>query len=357
MLSKLRAASEDLETMCEFCLGLTPYDKYSGHTKEQIEGRVFHASQPLGKTYKPLLASGDVDRYIVEWNGHEWINYGDWLAAPREQRFFQCRRILVNQIIDWTTRRIKSGLTEDELYNTQNAFNLLPIGNTSLAYILALLNSTLMNFVHEKTFLDEAKMRFQKVLIKDVRRFPIRRISFVTSNERRKALVERGRILYEADLSGLVTFVKERLAAQPEESDVIHDLLAFLAEEMTRLNKEKQSRVKAFLSWLEKEIVKGSIDEQKNKTRIKSFHEGTLDGLMDVLKKKKAVPDPCPSNIRNTIEAEFSAAVNELTPLKNQIAAIDKLIDQIVYKLYNLSDEEIAIVEGKPIAAPAMVEK
>ncbi|MFC1955265.1 Eco57I restriction-modification methylase domain-containing protein [Chloroflexota bacterium] len=347
ILFKLRAASEDLETMCEFCLGLTPYDKYSGHTKEQIEERVFHATQRLGKTYKPLLESGDVDRYIIEWNGHEWINYGDWLAAPREPRFFQCRRILVNQIVDWTTRRIKAGLIEDELYNTQNAFNLLPIGNTNLAYILALLNSTLMNFVHEKTFLDEAKMRFQKVLIKDARRFPIRRISFVTSNERRKVLVERGRKLYEADSSGLATFVKERLVAQPEESDVVHDLLAFLAEEMTRLNKEKQEKIKDFLIWLEKEIIKGSIEDQKNKTKIKSFHEGTVEELIDVLKKNKSIPDPCPSNIWNTLNAEYSAAMTELTPLKDHIKETDKLIDQIIYKLYKLSGEEIAIVEGK----------
>jgi hypothetical protein len=64
---------------------------------------------------------------------------------------------------------------------------------------------------------------------------------------------------------------------------------------MTRLNKEKQSRIKAFLFWLEKEIIKGSIEEQKNKTRIKTFYEGTPEELIDVLKKNKVVPDPCPS--------------------------------------------------------------
>jgi hypothetical protein len=69
------------------------------------------------------------------------------------------------------------------------------------------------------------------------------------------------------------------------------------------------------------------------------------------------VPDPCPSNIWNTIEAEFSAAVIELSPLKDHIAATDKLIDQIVYKLYNLTDEEIALVEGKPITASIMGEE
>ena len=36
-----------------------------------------------------------------------------------------------------------------------------------------------------------------------------------------------------------------------------------------------------------------------------------------------------------------------LEPLKEKIKTTDKLIDQIVYKLYNLTLEEIEIVEGK----------
>jgi len=135
-----------------------------------------------------------------------------------------------------------------------------------------------------------------------------------------------------------------------EQSDVVHDLLAFLAEEMTRLNKEKQSRIKHFLTWLEKDILKGSIEDQKNKTKIRNFHEGTLEELMGVLKKNKVIPDPCPSGTWDTISGEFSTAVNALTPLKARIEATDKLIDQIVYKLYELTKEEIAIVEGKQSA-------
>lgn len=36
-----------------------------------------------------------------------------------------------------------------------------------------------------------------------------------------------------------------------------------------------------------------------------------------------------------------------LTPLKARIKATDNLIDEIVYKLYGLTEEEIKIVEGK----------
>ena len=39
--------------------------------------------------------------------------------------------------------------------------------------------------------------------------------------------------------------------AEQEKSDVVHDLLAFLAERMLEMNKQKQTEVKGFLGWLE----------------------------------------------------------------------------------------------------------
>jgi hypothetical protein len=229
----------------------------------------------------------------------------------------------------------------------------------SYFYLLALLNSSLVDFTYRKITVPKAGGHFiHKPMY--LQQIPLRVINFTTPDKEHQQLLDQAKKLYQDYLGsknwdGILSFISELLPlkedgtpdTEQEQSDVVHDLLAFLAEEMTRLNKEKQSKIKAFLSWLEKEIIKGSIEDQKNKTKIKNFHEGTLDELMDVLKKNRAVPDPCPSSIWNTVKAEFSAAVTELTPLKNQIAATDKLIDQIVYKLYNLTDEEIAIVEGR----------
>jgi len=193
-----------------------------------------------------------------------------------------------------------------------------------------------------------------------VQKLPVPVVNFTTPENERRQLLEKGKKLYQEylisnDWSKALAFVGEcllqkvdgTLDVEQEKSDIVHDLLAFLAEEMTLLNKENQSRIKAFLSWLEKEILKGSVEDQKNKTRIKGFHNNTFEDLLEVLKKNKVVPDPCPSNIRDSIAVEFSAAVNALTPLKARIKATDNLIDQIVYKLYGLTDAEIAIVEGQ----------
>jgi hypothetical protein len=42
-----------------------------------------------------------------------------------------------------------------------------------LKLLLALLNSTLLNFYHGRRFLDREKITFQKVLIANVRKFPL----------------------------------------------------------------------------------------------------------------------------------------------------------------------------------------
>jgi type II restriction/modification system DNA methylase subunit YeeA len=48
-----------------------------------------------------------------------------------------------------------------------------------------------------------------------------------------------------------------------------------------------------------------------------------------------------------TVEEQYHRSLDTVLPLKQQLKQTDKLIDQIVYKLYGLSEEEINVVEGK----------
>ena len=99
ILLKCEKNSIPLEECVEFSLGITPYDKYRGHSPEQIKKKVFHADFPKDETYKKLLAGNDVRRYEVNWNGKKWISYGPWLGAPRKQKFFTER----NNRLDYET--------------------------------------------------------------------------------------------------------------------------------------------------------------------------------------------------------------------------------------------------------------
>jgi hypothetical protein len=231
----------------------------------------------------------------------------------------------------------------------------------NLFLLLSLLNSRLIAHLYQELFGALALQGgYLRVGPPQVEKLPIRRISFTTSKAERKHLTNEGKQLYQEylqskDWSSVLIFIKERLPQKPdgppdiehEKSDVVYDLLVFLAEEMTRLNKEKQSKIKGFLTWLEKEILKGSVEDQKNKTKIKEFHNNAFEDLLNVLKKNKVVQDPCPSNIRDTLVSEFSAAMNTLIPLKARIKVTDDLIDKIVYRLYGLTETEIALVEGQ----------
>ena len=143
-----------------------------------------------------------------------------------------------------------------------------------------------------------------------------------------------------------IKWVEEELKAG--RNDTVHDLLAYLAEQMIEINKSKNEEIKGFLKWLEREIGTG-IDELTNKTAIKEYHDDDFNSLLDVLKKNRNKISVDPSNRRTQelLEKHFTKSMSVLVPLKEKIKNTDNLIDQIVYKLYGLTDEEIEIVEGK----------
>ena len=85
-----------------FTLGITPYDKYRGHSEDTIKNRKFHSKDKLDKTYKPLRTGENITRYYLKPNVEEYIKYGDWLGAMREERFFTEPRILIRQIVSGT---------------------------------------------------------------------------------------------------------------------------------------------------------------------------------------------------------------------------------------------------------------
>ena len=66
--------------------------------------------------------------------------------------------------------------------------------------------------------------------------------------------------------------------------------------------------------------------------------------------RKKLAVDPAHREPGEALRAEFQGSVGKLAPLRERIGKTDELIDAVVYRLYGLTEEEIAIVEGKEIA-------
>ena len=148
-----------------------------------------------------------------------------------------------------------------------------------------------------------------------------------------------------------------------EQADVVHDLLAFLAERMIALNKERQKKVKAFLQWLEAELeiapdAKGreGIEALTGKTRLKNYlgdyQKGEealpFDDLWEILRKnKRRIGRSLTPAFMQEVHSAYENSLADLLPIKETLQLTDELIDQIVYRLYGLTEEEVDLVEGK----------
>lgn len=62
--------------------------------------------------------------------------------------------------------------------------------------------------------------------------------------------------------------------------------------------------------------------------------------------RSKISIDPLDRKIQELLENQFTKSLSILEPLKARIKATDELIDEIVYMLYGLTKEEIAVVKG-----------
>ena len=47
------------------------------------------------------------------------------------------------------------------------------------------------------------------------------------------------------------------------------------------------------------------------------------------------------------LRSRYEGSLEQVLPIKDRLAKTDALIDRVVYQLYGLTDEEIAVVEGR----------
>ncbi len=99
-------------------------------------------------------------------------------------------------------------------------------------------------------------------------------------------------------------------------------MLAYLAERMIEMNKEKNAEIKGFLGWLEGEIS-APVEELSNKTALKEYYAHGFDAFAGALaknkKKLKEGYDPTRREPKERLQAEFNTSVGKLVPLLNKI--------------------------------------
>jgi hypothetical protein len=252
----------------------------------------------------------------------------------------------------------------DGFYSNQKTF-IIPGADM---YLLALLNCNVTNFIFEIA-LPKLRGGFFEPSYVFMKYVPIRRITFTLTPDQRASYLDNARSLYSSylddhDSQPILAFVDHHLAQQPEQSDVVHDLLAYLAGEMIRLNKEKRASMQQFLSWLESTLHilpdregRVGIDVLTGKSKLLDFPGDYQKGeqplatkeIEDILLKNKnklgmSLND---SALLDRVKREYESSLERILPLKEMLEQTDRLIDAVVYRLYGLTEEEIAVVEGR----------
>ena len=105
------------------------------------------------------------------------------------------------------------------------------------------------------------------------------------------------------------------------------------------LNKTLQTKKQKFF----KRITE-NLEIDKLSKRLEAFYAYDFKTFLAELKKKKVTLSLVE---QDEWEEYFSLYKKELTDLQTQIDNTDKEIDAMVYALYGLSEDEVAVVEGR----------
>lgn len=189
VLEHIQKNSTPFDSLCEFSVGIQAYDSHTGQTKETIEGRVYHAIKQVNKTYKKELNGNDVGRYTFAWQPGNWISYGEWLAHPRQKRFFEGPRILVREITSSGEHIINASYAEEDYINYKTILNILlrpqiAEKEYSIFFFLGILNSLFISWFFKKNSNKLITQTFPRVSILDMKRFPVKEINFSNKTEK-----------------------------------------------------------------------------------------------------------------------------------------------------------------------------
>ena len=174
VVNKLARIKRTIESCFpEISQGLIAYDKYQGQSDDIIRRRAYHYFE-YKDGLKKWMWGEDVKRYNIIWNNKEYIDYCSGIANPRQPKFFIGKRLLIREI---TNPSIYASITTEELYNDPAIIIVKDSPAYSLEVVLAILNSKLATFYHFNHSPKATKGAFPKILVQDIKDFPLPNIS------------------------------------------------------------------------------------------------------------------------------------------------------------------------------------
>ncbi|MHA1575167.1 MAG: Eco57I restriction-modification methylase domain-containing protein, partial [Alphaproteobacteria bacterium] len=281
----------------EQVMGVKVYQKGKGKPKQtaiEKAENVFISKIKNDEFQYPFISQG-IYRYYYE-TKNEFINYGQWLAEPREQRFFDLPKVIIREIVN--PRIFSIFVEESSVVKNIAAVIIERTEKYSLKYLLSLINSKLLSYYVEEQSPKSNNKSYPSFNSKLIKNIPIKDINV----EAQQPFIEK------ADL-------------------------------MLSLNKELQKEKENFLN---------TLKEEKGIERITKKLDAFYDFEYDILKKELAKQKVklALGNENNKWREYFNTSKQKINNIQNQINQTDKEIDKMVYELYELTNEEIEIVEN-----------
>lgn len=288
-----------LSDFFEFKQGMKPYEEGKGkpnQTRSMMDEKVYDANKKIDDSYLPLLRARDIARYQLIWDNN-YIKYGENLAAPRTINIFTGDRILARRIINGDY--LDTIWINEQYINNTDIINILPKTDNPIQVkcFLPLFNSKLYASYLKRSNVNLDRDAFPKINVNTMEQIPVPEISKNKENE----------------------FIR-------------------LADTMLTKNKELQVVQKDFTTLLISDFKIEKLTEKLEDWYLLDWSE-----FANELKKKKVVLEE-----QEEVKwlKRFDRMKKEAIAIKNVIDSTDKQIDALVYELYGLTDEEIAIVEG-----------
>jgi len=371
LLIKIEASSIILEKIALIKAGLKAYEKGKGEPKQTIEDV---KSRPYDYKYKydddtyKYLEGKDIGRYAIKWGG-QWLKYGSCLAAPRLFNLFSSPRILIREIPSAPPRSVVANYLEDTYLNNMSIINILQNDeneeNVDLKYILGILNSKLISFYHWHKSVKAQRDLFPKITLYDLRKFPIVKASTDKRNilikyvnniielKGKEAMMSKSNFMKVAlkyvgqGKNSLSNLLKEsgfkniiysgKTKAIRNLSLIINNNIVTIAD--TNLGGKKYELLKFEIKdFYKQQFLKLYLENltEEQLTEINQYSGNILDKVMQI-----TIPDYDKPEVVRKVVNEWT----EIADLEKKIEETDKEIDQMVYELYGLTEDEIKIVE------------
>ena len=174
-----------LDVLCKITQGTKPFQVGKGkpaQTRAIVDEKPFVSEVRIDDTFRPLLRGSLMNRYQINWKNNYWIKLGDWLAEPRYSASYDAKeKIVMRQTGD----SLNATLDSSQFVVRDNLYTIVPTKNSiNLHYILALINSKLLNWYYQTIVNPEKGEVLAQVKRGHIAQLPIREIDFKNSKEK-----------------------------------------------------------------------------------------------------------------------------------------------------------------------------